>query len=481
VNNVEEEYDEEGNVTNQDAVDAGVFFNGGATPGVGLDLVSKTPKLSDDNRSLTLVYDQYYVDWELAFPVGVSAHGTTQLAFPDKKYSGADAKKAFIKAVQDNDTEFLSKVAKSWSNDYKFIDMPKEPQKLLSNGPYTITDLKDQQYVTLTARDDYKSGESTKYEKIIVRVIPDPQAQVTALQNGEVQIAAGQPTADLITQLKGMDGVSFESSPDATYEHVDLQVANGGPFDPSVYGGDAEKARLVREAFLKTIPRQDIVDKLIKPLQEDAVIRNSNVFLPGTPGYEASVKAGGFSAFDAVDIDGAKANLAKAGVVDPQVRLLYGSTNPRRQQEFELIRQSAALAGITVIDGGSETWGSDLSTKPDAYDAALFGWQSTGLAVGESQANYIPGGLNNYFGWDDADVTADFEKLMTETDKSKQQDLLVSAEQGIAAQAWTVPIFQFPGVTAWSDKIENVTPAFLAPQYFWNYWEWAPSDKASAK
>ncbi|GAB3126406.1 ABC transporter family substrate-binding protein [Glaciibacter psychrotolerans] len=481
LSNVEAEYDDEGNVTNQDALDKGVFFDGGATPGVGLDLVSKTPTIGDDGRSLTLVYDEYYVDWELAFPVGVSAHGTAQLAFPDKKYSGADAKKAFIKAVQDKDTTFLSTFAKAWSNDYKFLDMPKEKQKTLSNGPYTITDLKDQQYVTLTARKDYTSGPSTKYQKVIVRVIPDPQAQITALQNGEVQIAAGQPTADLLTQIKGTAGIEYKSSPDATYEHVDLQVTNGGPFDPKTYAGDAEKARLVREAFLKTVPRQDIVDKLIKPLQDDAVLRESNVFLPGTPGYEASVKAGAFTAFDTVDIEGAKANLATAGVTDPQVRLLYGSTNTRRQQQFELIRQSAALAGITVIDGGSETWGSDLSSKPDAYDAALFGWQSTSTAVGESQANYIPGGLNNFFGWDDKEVTATFKKLMTETDPAKQQALLVDAEQGIAAQAWTVPIFQFPGVTAWSDKVTGVDPAFLAPQYFWNFWDWAPSDSATKK
>ena len=51
---------------------------------------------------------------------------------------------------------------------------------------------------------------------------------------------------------------------------------------------------------------------------------------------------------------------------------------------------------------------------------------------------------------------------------------------GILALAWTVPIFQFPGVTAWSDTMTNLKPAFLAPQYFWNFWEWAPS-KATAK
>jgi peptide/nickel transport system substrate-binding protein len=170
----------------------------------------------------------------------------------------------------------------------------------------------------------------------------------------------------------------------------------------------------------------------------------------------------------------------KAGVSNVKVRFLYGKTNTRRQQEFELVRQSAALAGITVIDGGSATWGSDLSSKPNDYDVALFGWQATSLAVAQNQANYTPGGLNNFYGWSDKALTAIYDKLSTETDSAKQDDLLVQADKIIGQQAWTVPIFQFPGVTAWSDTVTNVKPAFLAPQYFWNFWEWAPS-KATAK
>ena len=37
---------------------------------------------------------------------------------------------------------------------------------------------------------------------------------------------------------------------------------NGGPFDPATYGGNADTAKAVRQAFLKTIPRQQIVDRV---------------------------------------------------------------------------------------------------------------------------------------------------------------------------------------------------------------------------
>lgn len=479
MNSVMPESDPEtGEVTNQDAVNAGTYWNSGAVEGQGLDLVSEVPTLSDDNRSLTIVYDAPYVDWEVGLDVGVSAHGTVQLAYPNKDYSGEDAKDAFVKAVQDKDFAWLKPVAASWNDDYKYVDMPTEPQKTLSNGAYTITDLKKDQYVTLTANPDYTWGPSPKYEKITVRFIADPQAQIQALENGDVQIASAQPTADLITQLKGMSGVEYVGAPEATYEHIDMQTTNGGPFDAATYGGDKDKAKKVRQAFLKTIPRQEIVDKLIKPLQEDAVIRESNVFVPGSEGYKASEEVNGYKAYDEVDTAGAKALLAEAGVTAPvDVRFIYGEGNTRRAQEYELIRQSAKEVGFNLIDGASGTWGNDVFAKPDVYDAALFGWQSTSLAVGESAANYQTGGANNPYGWSNPEIDELFKQLDTETDTAKQQEILVNVEKLIVDEAWTVPIFQFPGVTAWNDKITGVSPSSLSPTYFWNFWEWAPTDK----
>ncbi|MCR8526177.1 ABC transporter substrate-binding protein, partial [Escherichia coli] len=145
---------------------------------------------------------------------------------------------------------------------------------------------------------------------------PDPTAAVQSLANGELQIINPQATADVLkgaTALKGQ-GVEVINGSGGTYEHVDLAENNKGPFDPAKYGGDATKAADVRNAFLKTIPRQDIIDRLIKPLNPAATIRNSFTQVPGSPTYDAMIAANGMNAFDKVDIAGAKALLAKAGV-----------------------------------------------------------------------------------------------------------------------------------------------------------------------
>ncbi len=129
---------------------------------------------------------------------------------------------------------------------------------------------------------------------------------------------------------------------------------NGGPFDPAAYGGDEATALAVRQAFLKTIPRQEIVDRLIVPLNPNATVRNSFTQVPGSAGYDAIAATNGLSAYDEVDIAGAQALLEEAGVTTPvQVRFHYAANNPRRASEYELIRDSAAQAGFEVLDGNS--------------------------------------------------------------------------------------------------------------------------------
>ena len=39
-----------------------------------------------------------------------------------------------------------------------------------------------------------------------------------------------------------------------------------------------------------------------------------------------------------------------------------------------------------------------------------------------------------------------------------------------------VTIFQFPAVTAFSDRVTNVDPGPLSPTIFWNAWDWEPTE-----
>lgn len=445
-----------------------VYFTS-ASP--GLSLVEDMPEVGDDGRSVTLVYTKPFADWETNFGYGVPAHVTARLAGLGD--DPAAAKDALVKAFEENDRAALSAISEAWRTGYDFTSLPSDEGLYLSSGPYIITDFVENQYITLTRNPSYSGDMAGKVENITVRYNEDPQALVQALQNGEIDMLAPQATADTLAALEAIDGVVVETGQDATYEHVDMVQNNGGPFDPATYGGDAEVAKKVRQAFLLTIPREQIVEQLIRPLNPDANVRNSFILTPDAPTYDQMVAENGSDFYAQQDIEKAKQLLEEAGVDTPvDVRFLYGASNVRRAQQFQLIAESAAEAGFNVIDGGNDNWGAMLDTATDQYDANLFGWQSTSLAVTEADANFRTGGANNFYGYSNEEVDALFDELQTETEADRQQEILREVEKHLWADAFGITIFQFPGVNAWNEQVTGVDPIPLSPTIFHGFWNW---------
>ena len=474
-NNVEPEYDEEGNVTNQDALDAGVYFDA-ASPAVAL--ITETPTIEDD--SITLTYSKPFADWQTAIDNNLPAHIVAQRALGIE--DPEEATEALVSAITEEKVDELSKIAEVWSNDWNFTSLPSDEQLLVASGPYLISEFEEDQFLTMTVNPDYEGDHKGVFEKVTVRYNGDPMGQVQALQNGEVDLINPQSTTDVLTALEAIDGLQVDTSIEGTYEHVDLQFANGGPFDPATYGGDAAKALKVRQAFLKTIPRERIVTDLVKPLNPDAEVRSSFTQVPGSPMYDGIAAASGQDAqYGEVDIEGAKALLAEAGVPSVQVRLLFDPNNTRRVNQFELIKQSAAEAGIDVVQYAvQEDWGTDLSNATSFYDAALFGWQSTSTAVTEPDANYRTAATNNFYGYSNPEVDALFDELQVETDPAEQERILGEVEKHLVDDAFGVTIFQFPGVTAYNpEKIGNVSKLSIAPTIFYGFWEWTAGEAAA--
>ncbi|MFC7268640.1 ABC transporter family substrate-binding protein [Microbacterium fluvii] len=479
----------------------------------GYNLITATPEVGE--KEITLVYDEPYVDWELIQPLGVSAHGTYALAYPDEyadvqaawdtyqssqsdddftKYTDAakkfaeGAKEKVISAIQDGDTEVLTALATAWNDAYVYTTMPESPAAFLTAGQYNLLDTKEDEYTTIVANPLFTWGESPKYEKITVRAIADSTTALQALQSGELDIWSGQPTSDILQLAQSIDTAEVQQGIQASHEHVDLTVNNGGPFDPATYDGDEAKALKVRQAFLKTIPRQEIVDKIIVPLQSDAVVRNANlVSAADTVRYPVLTEANGSADYTDVDIEGAKALLDEAGVSgEIEVGFWYPEGNVRRGQEFELIAASAAKAGFKLVDQSEPNWVfTDPSAEPvNPHDATIFAWSQTSLAVGGSDQIYAcyddpaaKGG--NYMGYCNQEVTDLLAELNVTADADKQTELLTQAETLIWADAVTIPIFQFPGLTVSSKNVTGVKQMPLSPDYFWNFWEWAPANASA--
>jgi peptide/nickel transport system substrate-binding protein len=447
-----------------------VFFNSSSE---AMTAVSEFPEVGDDGRSVTFTYDVPRSDWEngMTQPSPVAAHVVARRALGIE--DPAEAKQALQDAFASDDADALARIAAVWNSDFSFTSLPDDPELYLSYGPYVITQFVENQFLTLERNERYDWGPEPTVDAITIRYSEDPLAAVTALQNGEVDLIAPQSSVDVLRTLEGIEGIDYRTAAEGAYEHLDLNFASGGPFDPASYGGDAEKARLVRRAFLKTVPRQEIVEKLVRPLQEDATTRDSFLYVPGSPPYERVVAENGSDAWAEVDIPGARALLEEAGVTTPvAVRLVYGKSNVRRADQFQLIQASAAEAGFTVLDEGSDTWSTRLDTERTSYDAALFGWQSTSTLIMNGESNYIPGGQNNFYGYDNPEVTALWTEASTNTDPAREVELAIEIERRLNEDAFGVNLFQHPGVVAHREALRGVDTIALSPTVFWNFWDW---------
>lgn len=471
-NTVEEEVDPEtGEVTNPDEVEAGVYFNF-TSDSVGL--IEEFPEISEDGKSITFVYTKPFGDWEVNLGIGVPAHVTAMHALEID--DPAEATQALIDAFQNNDAAALGPISQFWNTGYQFGDtLPEDESLYLSSGPYVMVDFVKDQYLTLEKNPDYTGDMVPSIDQVTFRYNEDPMAMVQALANGEMNLISPQSTADVLAAVEGLgEGFDFTTAEEAVYEHVDMAVNNGGPFDPATYGGDAEVAKKVRQAFLHLIPRNEIVEKLIQPLNPEAVVRNSFTAITGSPMYDGIVEANGMADIYAeVDVEAATALIEEAGVETPiDVRMLFAKSNVRRQNEFVLIQDSANSSGLfNVIDASSDEWGTLLSDT-SVYDAALFGWQSTSTAVTESDANFRTGGGNNFYGYSNPEVDALYDELQVATETEEQQSILEQIEKILVDDAFGLTIFQFPSVTAWSSNLSGVDPIAISPTILWNFWEW---------
>jgi len=439
-------------------------------------LASKLPTV--DGNSITFEYDVQYVDWELQFGVGVSAHGTVMMAHEDITDAAA-AKQALIDAVMNGDDAFMADVATVWNEGYSFTNTPDNPLAYLSSGPYVLEELVEEQYSTHVVNPLYNWGPKPKYERITIRQIDDSTAAIQAVDNGEVQIASGQPTADVLQLVQALTNAEYASSEEAAYEHIDLSVNNGGPFDPASYGGDEEKALKVRQAFLLSVPRNEIIEKLIKPLNPSATLRTSVLFVPGSEGYdEAEANYAQYLGTDEENRELAKSLLAEAGVSTPiDVEFWFPEGNVRRGQEFELIALSASQTGFNVISESEPNWAFTENVYPEInpHDAVIFAWAATSLAVSGDDQYLTLEGPSNWTGYDNETVDGLLEELNVAVKKEDQLRIRLAIEAELAKDAYNITIFQFPGLTWWDKSVSGVDPNLLVPYYFWNFWDWTPT------
>ncbi|MFK4335908.1 MULTISPECIES: ABC transporter family substrate-binding protein [Kocuria] len=424
---------------------------------------TEMPTFSEDGKKMTLTWGKPNADWEIGFG------GVTEPAHVVAKKAGMtedellkvleNQKKGDPKKPQKQPE--LEKIGKAWDTAFNFTSMPDDKDLLVSSGPFKIENIVENNSVTVKKNENYTGEMPGKLDEITVRTISDPTAQIQALRNGEVDIMQpGNVNKDTLDQVQQIENVNVQKGDQLAYDHLDLN-----------FGSDVFKDQKVREAFLKTIPRQQIVDQLIKPVKDDASVLNSQMYVSSQKDEygKAVEKNEAESMYGDVDIEGAKELL---GGKTPTVRILYNNQNPQRVDTFQLIKESAEKAGFKVSDMGDPNWSEKLADGD--YDASLFGWVSPGVGTEMLSQIFKTGGGGNYTKYSNKDVDKLVDEARTNLDENSRVDQIVDIDKHTFEDGYGLPLFQSVGYVATSDKIAGVdTYQPNQTGVFWNVSEWS--------
>ncbi|KDN18515.1 ABC transporter family substrate-binding protein [Amycolatopsis rifamycinica] len=352
-----------------------------------------------------------------------------------------------------------------WTNEWKGFKADIMP----SSGPYKITAFDaNQKAVTLEKNPNWSGGKGGP-AKIVVRAMEDTKAMATALQNGEIDVAAStQPDATAAQTLKGLaaQGVTYGSAPQLTFEHLDLNYKR------------MFKDKDLRKAFFETVNRKEITDKLLKEVQADAAPLNSIEFFQGEEGYTdlygskagLGAEAAAKTLSDAGWVKGSDGIFAKGG--QRASFKISHNQNARRSQTVEIIISQAKAAGIEVKDETDANFLKGGRLAASDYDVALFGWSST-PNKSESRSIYVckeNGGDQNYQGLCDENIDKNYDIAVKATDEAVKLKAYQDVDKAIADQYATLPLFQTPSMWAFKGIDRVYMQSYDGA--LWNAGEW---------
>lgn len=422
------------------------------------------PEGEAGDKTFTMVFKNPYADWEVLGAGFMPAH----IAAEQGGLSADDDGAALVEAILSSDTATLAPVAEFWNTGWAYqADLPELPDLALipASGPYKFDNASNG---TLTVvRNDAWWGEPAATETIVFKTVADTE-MVQALQNGEIDVFdPSNATADMLAQLEALgDAVTLETGESLTFSHIDLDSSDTGLFnDPRV-----------RQAFAKCVPREELVEKFARPVYPEAQVLNLHEILPAQAEYEEALEqVEAAQQYDEVDLEGAKALLAEAGVTTPlTVRFTYAEQSSVRADQVALVKASCDQAGFLIEPKPDPDVFTSLASAPGTWDAAVFGWAGSGL-IASGQSIYITGGNQNYGKYSNPEVDRIWGELVQVTNPDDALPLQIELEEQLWTDLYNVTLYANPGMTAWSSSLEG--PQYNPTQYgsTWDAETWTKS------
>jgi peptide/nickel transport system substrate-binding protein len=227
-------------------------------------------------------------------------------------------------------------------------------RKPIGTGPFKFKEWVTGDHVSVVRNPDYYLGKPMLAE-IIFKVIPDSNAQLVALEAGEID-QAGIPPKDY-KRMKATEGINVFEYDSLVYTYLGLNLANPKFAD-----------KRVRQALAYATNKNQLVSLIFKGLASPA-------YAPSAPvswAYSDKVEKYHYNP------EKARKLLKEAGAEDLEFTILINQGNKEREKAAVVLQQQYKKVGVKVNIRVME-WSALLKITnaprdPKDFDAVIIGW-----------------------------------------------------------------------------------------------------------
>ena len=306
----------------------------------------------------------------------------------------------------------------------------------IGTGPYVLTDFVTDEYAVFERNENYW-GKAPAIRKITVKVIPDNQTRIMALESGEIDLIFGKNMidADAISQYLDSDKFTVGLSDPTSTRHIVMNTTREILGDPAV-----------RKALQHATDRQTISDGIFYGLEQPAdtlyatTVPYCNV---GLKPYEYSTETAAQILDEAGWVLGSDKMRAKDGR-QLALDLLYNSDSVTEKTIAEYLQSEYLKLGISMTIHGEEEQSYRDNMKAGNFDMVFnicwgmpYDPQSSLAAMrapvyGDYAAQQ---GLA-----DKAEIDEAITRILTSTDENERQELYKSVLTNLHEDAMYLPL-----------------------------------------
>ena len=306
----------------------------------------------------------------------------------------------------------------------------------IGTGSYVLTDFVTDQYAVFEVNENYW-GEKPEIKKITVKVIPDNQTRIMALEKGEIDLIFGKNMIDADAVNKYVDSEEFEvalSDPTSTRQIV-LNTSN-----------EVLQDKAVRQALQHATDKASISEGIFYGLEVPA----DTLFAATVPYCDIDLEPYDYDTSQAEEmLEEAGWTLGSDGVREKdgakmELSLLYNSDSVTEKTIAEYLQSEYGKLGISLNISGEEEQSYRDKMKAGTFDMVFnicwgtpYDPQSSLAAMRQP----VYGDYAAQLGLEDkADIDAAITEILTSTDEAKRQELYTFVLTRLHEDAVYIPL-----------------------------------------